>query len=68
ERHMASLNAEKAELETALSEPLAPADIAQAGRRLKAVLDALETEEMRWLELSEQIEQASADGHQATPE
>ncbi|WP_042418183.1 ABC-F family ATP-binding cassette domain-containing protein [Comamonas aquatica] len=57
DKQMATLSAEKAALEDKLATPLAPADIAEAGKRLKTVGDALDTLEERWLELSEQIEQ-----------
>jgi len=58
EQRMAALGTEKESLEAALSGTLTPDDIAQAGRRLKAVTDEIEVCEMRWLELSEAIEQA----------
>ncbi len=54
---MAQLGEEKAALEEKLATPLPPAEIAEAGKRLKAVGDALEQCEERWLELSEEIEQ-----------
>ncbi len=54
---MAQLGAEKAALEEKLATPLPPADIAEAGKRLKAVGDELDASEERWLELSEAIEQ-----------
>ena len=57
DKKMASLSAEKAALEETLATPIAPAEIAEAGKRLKAVGDALDTLEERWLELSEEIEQ-----------
>jgi len=60
ERRMAALEAEKVELEARLSTPLAPADIAEAGRRLKAVTEELHALEERWLELSGEIEAAEA--------
>ena len=60
EQRMDKLNAEKMQLETALSGQLTPEQFAQAGRRLKAVQDELEADEMRWLELGEQIEQISS--------
>jgi ATP-binding cassette subfamily F protein 3 len=41
------------------SHPLPAADIAETGKQLKAVTDELETLELEWLELSEQLEQAS---------
>jgi ATP-binding cassette subfamily F protein 3 len=56
---MAQLNTSKQELEARLCRPLPPADIAEAGKQLKAVTDELETLELEWLELSEQLEQAS---------
>ena len=34
--------------------------IAEMGKRLKAIADQLEADEMRWLELGEQIEAMSA--------
>ena len=54
---MAQLGEEKAALEEKLATPLPPAEIAEAGKRLKTVGDALEQCEERWLELSEEIEQ-----------
>ncbi|MFD0667474.1 ABC-F family ATP-binding cassette domain-containing protein [Ramlibacter sp. MAHUQ-53] len=56
EARMAVLNGEKAALEARLSTPLPPAEIADAGRRLKAVGEELEALEERWLELSGEIE------------
>jgi ATP-binding cassette subfamily F protein 3 len=53
---MAQLQKEKDVLETRLSEPATPAELAEAGRRLKAVNDQLGGLEERWLELSEMIE------------
>ena len=60
DKRMATLGSEKAALEERMAQPMAPADIADAGRRLKAVTDELATLEERWLELSDQIEAASA--------
>jgi ATP-binding cassette subfamily F protein 3 len=60
EKRMAALTREKQDLEAALSQPLAPADIAAQGKRLKGVDDELAQAEGRWLELSEAIETASA--------
>ncbi len=37
----------------------APADLAESGKRLKVLNDEIETLEMRWLELSEALEQLS---------
>jgi ATP-binding cassette, subfamily F, member 3 len=41
-----------------MSQPSGPAALADAGRRLKVVNEELETLELRWLELGEQIEAA----------
>lgn len=60
ERRIAALEAEKTALETKLSTPLPPAEIAEAGRRLKAVTDELGTLEERWLEISGEIETAES--------
>ena len=56
EKTMASLEAEKQSLHDELASPLAPADIANAGKRLKVVEDELEELELRWLELTAQLE------------
>jgi len=56
EKTMASLEAEKQSLLDKLASPLAPADIANAGKRLKVVEDELEELELRWLELTAQLE------------
>jgi len=58
EKRMGQLEKEKSRLESELSGPQAPADIAEAGRRLKVVLEELANAESRWLELSEAIESA----------
>jgi ATP-binding cassette subfamily F protein 3 len=60
ESDMEALSAEKTALETQLSQPMPAAEIAQAGRRLKALVDQLEALEERWLALTDQIEQATA--------
>nr|WP_205964829.1 ATP-binding cassette domain-containing protein [Ramlibacter agri] len=62
ELRMATLEPEKVALEARLATPLPPAEIADAGRRLKAIGDELETLEERWLELSGEIEAAEAAG------
>ncbi len=56
EQRMQALSTEQAELEQRLSTPLPPADIADAGRRLKAVGDELAALEDEWLRLSSEIE------------
>jgi ATP-binding cassette subfamily F protein 3 len=55
---MAKLQMEKGELEMHMSKPLPPAEIASAGKRLKAMGDELGTLEEQWLALSEQLEAA----------
>ncbi len=58
EQRMAALEAEKAQLEESLSAGLPAPEIAETGRRLKAVGDELAALEERWLELSGDIEAA----------
>jgi ATP-binding cassette subfamily F protein 3 len=59
EQRMASIEAEKAQLEQQLSTPLPPAEIAEAGRRLKALADEVSALEERWLELTHLLEEAA---------
>jgi ATP-binding cassette subfamily F protein 3 len=56
EKSMAALEAEKQSLHDKLATPLPPADIAEAGKRLKLVEDELASQEMRWLELTEAMD------------
>jgi ATP-binding cassette subfamily F protein 3 len=61
---MQQLGDERGALEQRLSTALPPADIAEAGRRLKVVGDELVALEDEWLRLSgeiEDIEQAAAE-------
>ena len=51
---------ERQTLEAQLAATIAPAEMAQAGKRLKAVDAELQTLEERWLELTDQIETATA--------
>jgi ATP-binding cassette subfamily F protein 3 len=60
EQRIVALEGEKAQLEGRLATGLAAAEIADAGRRLKAVADELERLEERWLELAGEIEAAEA--------
>lgn len=63
EQRMATLETERTALEARMAAAMPPAEIAEAGRRLKAVGDELGQLEERWLELSGEIEAAeSADG------
>ncbi|MDP1565512.1 MAG: ATP-binding cassette domain-containing protein, partial [Polaromonas sp.] len=57
---MASLSAERDSLQASLANTTAPAEMAQSGKRLKAIDAELLTLEERWLELTEQIETAAA--------
>jgi ATP-binding cassette subfamily F protein 3 len=59
EKRIAQLEAEKSAIEARLSTALPPGEIADAGKRLKAVTDELSSLEERWLALSGDIEAAS---------
>ena len=56
-----AIHTQQAALEDALTRPMAPADLATAGKTLKDLADELDVLELRWLELSELIEQAEAE-------
>ena len=56
---LATLNHEGKDLENRLAKPLQPADLAQAGKRLKTVQQEIEALEARWMELSQEIENAT---------
>jgi len=60
EKNMATLEAEKTALHDKLATPLPPADIAEAGKRLKTVEDELAALEVRWLELTEAMDAIEA--------
>ncbi|MBN4841696.1 ABC transporter, partial [Citrobacter braakii] len=61
EADVARLTEEKQALEQALAGGgLSPAELADNGRRLKAVSEALEAAETRWLELADQLEALGA--------
>ena len=57
---LAKLAQERTQLEERLAQPLPPAEIAESGRRLKAVNDEIDALEEKWLEASTQIEAISA--------
>lgn len=59
EQRMASIEAEKTQLEQQLSAPLLPTEIAEAGRRLKALSDEVAALEERWLELTNLLEETA---------
>jgi ATP-binding cassette subfamily F protein 3 len=56
DQRMASLQTEGAALQQKLLSALPPAELAQIGKRLKGIEDETAAAELRWLELSEQIE------------
>ncbi|MBL0418870.1 ATP-binding cassette domain-containing protein [Ramlibacter sp. AW1] len=58
ESRMVVLEGEKQALEKRLSQSLPPAELAESGRRLKALGEELHSLEERWLALSGEIEQA----------
>jgi len=57
---MKTLSTERQTLEAQLAATIAPAEMAQAGKRLKAVDAELQKLEERWLEITDQIETATA--------
>jgi ATP-binding cassette subfamily F protein 3 len=57
---MKTLSTERQTLEAQLAATSVPAEMAQAGKRLKAVDAELQTLEERWLEITDQIETATA--------
>ena len=60
EARMAQLEADKADFEARLAQPMGPAEMADLGRRLKAIGGELQPLEERWLELTGQIEAIDA--------
>jgi ATP-binding cassette subfamily F protein 3 len=60
EQRMASIETEKTRLEALLTTPVSPAEMADAGRRLKALADEVATLEERWLELTSLLEEATS--------
>ncbi|WP_416548464.1 ABC-F family ATP-binding cassette domain-containing protein [Limnohabitans sp. DCL3] len=56
EQRMASIETEKSQWEQRLSTATSPSDMADAGRRLKALADEVARLEERWLELTQQLE------------
>ncbi len=60
DKRLPKLQSERAQLEDKLSQPIPAAEIAEAGKRLKACNDEIDQLEERWLELSGEIEQLSA--------
>jgi ATP-binding cassette subfamily F protein 3 len=59
DQRLPQLAQERTEMEAKLSTHLAPADIAECGRRLKAAVEETQRLEERWLELSAALEAAA---------
>ncbi len=60
DRQLQSMNSEKANLEVLLTTAKAPAEIAQAGKRLKVIEADLAKLEERWMEVTEKLEAVAA--------
>ena len=60
DRQLLSMNSEKSNLETLLTTSKSPAEIAQAGKRLKVIEADLARLEERWLEVTEKLEAVAA--------
>jgi ATP-binding cassette, subfamily F, member 3 len=60
EQRTASIEAEKSRLEALLTATVSPAEMADAGRRLKAMADEVANLEERWLELTSLLEEATS--------
>ena len=58
---MAVIGQEKTSLEALVELPLPDAEIAEAGRRLKALTDEMAVLEERWMALSEQLQHLQAE-------
>jgi ATP-binding cassette subfamily F protein 3 len=56
DKKMATLNAEKAEIEGRLCTQIAPDEMATLGQKLKKIIEELETLEMQWLEWAAEVE------------
>jgi len=60
DERLAKAGTERTELEARLAQPLPAAEIAEAGKRLKALNDEIGRLEERWLALSDQLEALAA--------
>jgi ATP-binding cassette subfamily F protein 3 len=60
DERLVAAGAERTALEARLAQPLPPAEIAEAGKRLKALNDEIGRLEERWLALSDQLEALAA--------
>ena len=61
DKKLQKLNTDKTALEASLVSETAPAKLAESGKQLKTLNDQIEALEGEWLELTEQIEAASAE-------
>ncbi|WP_028602248.1 ribosomal protection-like ABC-F family protein [Ottowia thiooxydans] len=61
ETRMSGLQKEKSELQERLTSPLSPSELAEAGRRLKSIEDALATAEETWLAAGEAIDKIESE-------
>lgn len=60
DQRLAAAGSEKTALEARMAQPLAAAEIVEAGKRLKALNDEIAQLEERWLALSDQLETLTA--------
>jgi ATP-binding cassette subfamily F protein 3 len=60
DERLAAAGTERTALEARLAQPLPPAEIAEAGKRLKTLNDEIGRLEERWLALSDQLEALAA--------
>jgi len=60
DERLVAAGTERTALEARLAQPLPPAEIAEAGKRLKALNDEIGRLEERWLALSDQLEALAA--------
>ena len=60
EQRMTSIETEKSRLEALMTATVSTAEMADAGRRLKALADEVATLEERWLELTSLLEEATS--------
>ncbi|MBS0454924.1 MAG: ATP-binding cassette domain-containing protein [Proteobacteria bacterium] len=60
EARMAAASTEREQLETRLTQPLPPAEIAEAGKRLKVLNEEIDSLEELWLRLTDELEATGA--------
>jgi ATP-binding cassette subfamily F protein 3 len=57
---MAAASAEREQIEARLTQSLSPTEIAEAGKRLKALTEEIDDLEELWLRLTDELEAAGA--------